>query len=114
MIAWQLAIMCICDLVAVAGDEVLPLLDVGGAIAPGTSVLNQLLLKATSNDKRFVVDEATHALETISERVSSQLLAPIPHVMRCPMQNASAGSLVHWHVTVHGLLAITDITEIQA
>lgn len=65
----QLAIMCISDLVQAFGDDMVALLDVGGAASPVNSLLSQLLLKATSNDKRFVVEEALRSLEIIAQHV---------------------------------------------
>lgn len=51
------------DLYLTYGDALLPLTDVGGPAAPGASLLAQLLLKAASGDKRFVVEEAQRALQ---------------------------------------------------
>ena len=80
-----MGLMCISDMVITFGDEVMPLLDEGGAEKPAGSVLNQLLLKATSNDKRFVVDEATRALEIITEHVSCATLDNMQGACSLPM-----------------------------
>ena len=58
--------MCAGDLCAAHGARMLPLLDTGGMTQPGKSLLAQLLLKAGSNDKKFVIEEAQHALDTIA------------------------------------------------
>lgn len=58
----QAAIMCVGDLLAAHGSRILPLLDTGGATQPAKSMLAQLLLKAGSNDKKFVIDEVQRAL----------------------------------------------------
>lgn len=77
--------MCVTDLVLAFADDMLPLLDEGGAQQPGNSLLSQLLLKATSKDKQFVVDEATRALTIISQQV---LLRP----QLCPPSKGSVFS----------------------
>ena len=51
------------DLYLIFGDVLLSHTDVGGQAKPATSLLAQLLLKAASNDKRFVVEEAQRALQ---------------------------------------------------
>ncbi|KAK9907772.1 hypothetical protein WJX75_009714 [Coccomyxa subellipsoidea] len=61
------AIMAVSDLCQTFGTELLPLLDVGGAAQPLKSLLSQLLLKAGSNDKRFVIEEVTRALQTMAD-----------------------------------------------
>jgi endoribonuclease Dicer len=48
-------------------EAMLPLTDLGGAATPLNSALAQLLLKAASNDKKFVIEEAQRALVTMSE-----------------------------------------------
>lgn len=58
----QAAVMCVGDLFAAHGSRLLPLLDTGGATQPAKSLLAQLLLKAGSNDKKFVIDEVQRAL----------------------------------------------------
>ncbi|CAL8462750.1 g2283 [Coccomyxa elongata] len=61
------AIMAVSDLCRCFGSELLPLMDVGGAAQPLKSLLSQLLLKAGSNDKRFVIEEVTRALQTMAD-----------------------------------------------
>ncbi|CAL5223056.1 g5513 [Coccomyxa viridis] len=56
------AVMCVGDLFAAHGSRLLPLLDAGGVTQPAKSLLAQLLLKAGSNDKKFVIDEVQRAL----------------------------------------------------
>jgi hypothetical protein len=63
----QTGIMTTTDLLITFSDDLLPHLDVGGPAKPLTSMLGQLLLKASSNEKRFVVDEAQRALGTMAE-----------------------------------------------
>ena len=67
----QAAIMCAGDLTAAHGARMLPLLDTGGMTQPGKSLLAQLLLKAGSNDKKFVIEEAQHALDTIASSMDA-------------------------------------------
>ena len=55
---------------ACCGDDLLRLLPGSGPQAPGGSLGAQLLLKAASNDKRFVVDEAARALNLLSTQAS--------------------------------------------
>lgn len=59
--------MAVSDLCRTFGTELLPLLDAGGAAQPQRSLLSQLLQKAGSNDKRFVIEEVTRALQTMAE-----------------------------------------------
>jgi len=60
------AIMCMSDIIHTLGDQVIDLLDVEGLKRPGESILYQLLLKASANDKKFVVDEAKAALVEVA------------------------------------------------
>ncbi|KAK9788320.1 hypothetical protein WJX73_006811 [Symbiochloris irregularis] len=90
----KLAIMCMGDFVIAFGDALLPRLDTGG---PNSSLLNQLLLKASSNDKRFVVDEAQKALDTLSQQVRATCLAGcvLPYTSsRSPKQRGQAALLL--------------------
>lgn len=50
------------DLYISYGDALLPLSDIGGPAKPLTSMLAQLLTKAASNEKKFVVEEAQRAM----------------------------------------------------
>ena len=59
----QTAIMAVADLYLSYGDALLPHTDVGGQAKPLTSLLAQVLLKASSNDKKFVIEEAQRALQ---------------------------------------------------
>ena len=61
--------MCVSDLCRTFGTELLPLLDVGGAAQPLKSLLSQLLTKAGSNDKRFVIEEVQRALQTMADTI---------------------------------------------
>ena len=71
----QTAILCCTDFFRILRDGILPYLDMGGPQQPQSSLLLQLLLKASSNDKRFVVEEAQRALQVLAESLDpSQLL----------------------------------------
>ena len=61
--------MAAADLVACFGDELHQHLAGSGPQNPGTSLGAQLLLKAASNDKRFVVEEAARALQLLTTQV---------------------------------------------
>ena len=62
------AIMALRDLyLSCSGEELVPLTDIGGSTKPIGSVLAQLLLKAASNDKKFVIQEAQSTLVTMAE-----------------------------------------------
>ena len=71
------SLLCVSDLVTDFGDGILPWLDVGGASQPGTSLLCQLLLKAASKDKKFVIEEAERSLRCICESLSPADLYPL-------------------------------------
>jgi hypothetical protein len=71
------AIMTATDLCARYGDALLPLADAGGAAAPAASLLAQVLFKAASNDKRFVIEEAQRALEALAEALPPAELLPL-------------------------------------
>ena len=62
--------MSVADIVQTFGDDVLPYLDMGGAASPTSSILSQLLLKGSSNDKRFVIEETQRALQVTADSVS--------------------------------------------
>ena len=62
--------MSVADIVQMFGDDVLPHLDMGGAASPSSSILSQLLLKGSSNDKRFVIEETQRALQVTANSVS--------------------------------------------
>lgn len=70
----QTAIMSAADIVQVYKDRIEPHLDVGGHKRPAESLLYQLLLKGSSNDKKFVIEEAKKTLTSIAENVSPMLL----------------------------------------
>jgi hypothetical protein len=55
--------MGVVDLYSTYGTALLPLTDVGGQQKPASSLLAQLLLKCSSNDKKFVIEEAQRALQ---------------------------------------------------
>eukprot|EP00191_Tetraselmis_sp_GSL018_P024866 CAMPEP_0177625408 /NCGR_PEP_ID=MMETSP0419_2-20121207/30081_1 /TAXON_ID=582737 /ORGANISM="Tetraselmis sp., Strain GSL018" /LENGTH=266 /DNA_ID=CAMNT_0019126347 /DNA_START=107 /DNA_END=903 /DNA_ORIENTATION=- len=63
------SLLCLSDLFHDLGDGLLPLLDVGGMEQPQTSLLNQVLLKASSNDKRFVIEEAERCLNQLCQQL---------------------------------------------
>ena len=75
----QTAIMCATDIISSYRDDLVPLLNVGGAEKPATSLLAQLLLKGSSNDKRFVIEEAKTALKSVADNISPRrFAAPYP------------------------------------
>lgn len=59
----QTAIMAVADVYTTYGDLLLPHTDVGGQLKPTTSLLAQMLLKCSSNDKKFVIEEAQRAMQ---------------------------------------------------
>ncbi|KAG7672180.1 hypothetical protein Ndes2526B_g06836 [Nannochloris sp. 'desiccata'] len=61
------AILTLRDMYLYYAEAMFPLTDLGGATTPMNSALAQLLLKAASNDKKFVIEEAQRALVTMSE-----------------------------------------------
>jgi hypothetical protein len=71
------AILTVADMYAAYGDEMLPVTDVGGPAKPLESMLAQLLTKAASNEKKFVVDEAIKTLETVVDSCSPEPLVTI-------------------------------------
>lgn len=68
------AILTVADMYAAYRDEMLPVTDIGGATKPLGSMLAQLLTKAASNEKKFVVDEAIKTLETVVDSCSPEPL----------------------------------------
>lgn len=65
-----MAVMCCADIFSNAGDIVFPYIDVGGPVKTTSSLLIQLLLKASSNDKQFVVDEVHRTLVILSTHIT--------------------------------------------
>lgn len=65
----QTAVMCVADLFAVFGNAMVPYMDTGSLTRPANSLLLQLLLKASSNDKRFVIEEVLLSLTTMAKSV---------------------------------------------
>lgn len=65
------AVMCCCNLFECMGDSVLAFIDVGGPAKPTNSLVSQLLLKASSNDKQFVVEETHRTLMAMAQCLSS-------------------------------------------
>ena len=65
----QTAVMCVADLFAVYGNAMVPYMDTGSLTRPANSLLLQLLLKASSNDKRFVIEEVQLSLTTMAKSV---------------------------------------------
>ena len=91
------ALLCLSDLFCDLGNSLLPFLDVGGVAQPASSLLGQLLLKASSNDKRFVIDEAERCLRELCGELSpSELHAKmLPYVQhRNPKVRGNAGACV--------------------
>ena len=70
----QTAVMCVADLCSVFGNSLMPYIDTGSLSRPANSLLLQLLLKASSNDKRFVIDEVQLSLRTLAKSVDSAAL----------------------------------------
>lgn len=70
----QTAIMAAADLFRAYGNEALPFVDFGGASRPTNSLLAALLLKAASNDKRFVIEAVTAATAALCDSMSPVLL----------------------------------------
>ncbi|GMH40929.1 hypothetical protein BSKO_08833 [Bryopsis sp. KO-2023] len=64
------AVMCCCNLFETFGDEVIPWIDIGGPTKPANSMVSQLLLKAGSNDKQFVVEEVQRSLTAMAKCLS--------------------------------------------
>lgn len=64
------AILAAADLLISFGDEMGPLMDVGALERPASSLLHQLLLKASSNEKRFVVDAASDTLQVRPQAIA--------------------------------------------
>lgn len=71
------AIMASRDLYLSLSSEMLPYTDVGGMAQPLQSLLGQLLLKAASNDKKFVIEEAQRTLSTMAEQLKPSLFLPL-------------------------------------
>ena len=65
----QTAVMCVADLFAVYGNAMVPYMDTGSLTRPANSLLLQLLLKASSNDKRFVIEEIQLSLTTMARSI---------------------------------------------
>ena len=70
----QTAVMCVADLFAVFGDKMVPFMDMGSLTKPANSLLLQLLLKASSNDKHFVIEEVQLSLATMAKSVDPAAL----------------------------------------
>lgn len=88
----QTAIMAVADLYQRFGDALLPATDVGGAAKPLTSMLAQVLLKCSSNDKKFVIEEAQRAMQ-VRRLCCAVCFSPLPcccRTARPPHQAASA------------------------
>lgn len=66
------AVMCSAETFCIFGGAMADLTDGSGMAAPQTSLLQQLLLKAASNDKRFVVEEAQAATAAFARHMPSQ------------------------------------------
>lgn len=61
--------MCVADLFAIFGNAMVAHMDTGSLSRPANSLLLQLLLKASSNDKRFVIEEVQLSLTTMAKSV---------------------------------------------
>ena len=91
------ALLCLTDLSQDFGDELLPFVDAGGMGSPTSSLLAQLLLKASSNDKRFVIEEAERCLRELCAHMSACIFHPmlLPYVQhRNPKVRGNAGACV--------------------
>ena len=91
------ALLCLTDLSQDFGDELLPFMDAGGMGSPTSSLLAQLLLKASSKDKRFVIEEAERCLRELCAHMSACVLHPmlLPYVQhRNPKVRGIAGACV--------------------
>lgn len=73
--AVQMAVMCCGDMFEALGDEIFPIVDLGGPSQPARSLLLQLLFKAGSNDKQFVVDAVHSALLSLATRGTACIIA---------------------------------------
>jgi hypothetical protein len=73
-IVLQIAILCFGDLVEVMRESMLEHVDMGAVEKPLNSALCQLLLKAVSNDKKFVLEAARKVLHTCARCLDSQSL----------------------------------------
>ena len=70
----QIAILSFGDLVEVMRHHMLQHLDTGGTQKPNDSALCQLLLKAVSNDKKFVLEAARKVLRTCAACLELQTM----------------------------------------
>ncbi|CAG9459977.1 unnamed protein product [Pedinophyceae sp. YPF-701] len=65
------AVMCAGDFFDAFEDEVAGEVDKGGVARPAESIVHQLLIKATSNDKKFVSEEAKAALAELARTLQA-------------------------------------------
>lgn len=75
----QTAIMSVADVIRTFKEETEPFLNKGGVSKPASSLLYQLLLKGSSNDKRFVVEEAKATLTVMAENITPGVL--LQHIL---------------------------------
>ena len=119
------ALLCVSDLIEDFGDTLLPLLDAGGA---ATSLLSQLLIKAVSKDKKFVIEEAERCLNTVCVTLDPTALYPmlIPYLkhknqkIRASACECLAAVVVRipdhslFSMSAHGKTAMTEVLEAVA
>lgn len=89
------SLMCCTDLFAAFKDDLLDLMDVGGASRPASSLLCQLFLRA-ANDKQFVIEEAQRTLAAVAVNLSvmAGLEKAIPYLKhRNPKVRGKAATL---------------------
>ncbi len=72
--------MAVADLYTTYGDALLPYTNLGGQLQPATSLLATMLLKCSSNDKKFVIEEAQRSMQVCGgsqrERMGKYTCAP--------------------------------------
>ena len=116
------ALLCVSDLIEDFGDTLLPLLDAGGA---ATSLLSQLLIKAVSKDKKFVIEEAERCLNTVCVTLDPSALYPmlIPYLkhknqkIRASACECLAAVVVRipdhslFSMSTHGKTAMNEVLE---
>jgi len=108
------AIMTARDLFLCDAPAMLPICNTGSVAQPVNSLLAQLLLKAASNDKKFVIEEAQKALITMTETLDPsqflRLLLPYTEHKNPKVRGKAANvaaACVHrmnnTHLTAYGL-----------
>ena len=98
--------MCVGDLFGEHGSRLLPLVDTGGATQPAKSMLAQLLLKAGSNDKKFVLDEVQRALGVMASSMDPPAL-----LGRLLPYAAHKNPKVCMHTTLTALMGLCPVKQ---